>query len=313
MLGSFVQSVIAFPDEKLCVWLIDGLIRYHTEDSPSYQRAEVAFEAAEYSFGRGEPGRRAVSDLLELAKEVNVLSPSRFDRVVARSIDLIALNTTSRKEALRDLIELALETKNGFAIEAVTRKLRIPDAELRRLICLDAVYFLREGNSQPQMLELGRYIVDQVDFPFEAAAHLLVGLAVIDPDNSGRYAEAIESKLLRQLVLLEQHPERLEYFRSEFVQAVLMASNSSQAVNELLKMPTYAALLDGKIAAMAADVDDEMEPSAVMVTPVGVDWRRFWRIVDFDKLCAVAKRTLATKCPGIKSSETLSLVDSQLA
>lgn len=313
MLDSFVRTLADLRDDEMVAWLTDGLVRYHDSEDAAYRKADLAFEGANFSFGRGQPERRVVNDLLELGRRVSVTSPSRFDRVVSRSIDLISVNSACQQSALRDLIELALESKNSRAIEAVTRKLRVPDANLRRLICLDAVYFLSEGHAQPQMLELGKYMIDHVDFPFEISAHLIVGVASIDPDNAVQYARRVEKKLIQQLETLSKYPEQYREFAQQFGRAVLMAANRSSTVEALLKMQIYGKLLAGQVVLIPPTAHDEMMPDAVTLEPVGFAWKRIWEISDFNSLHPTAKRNLATPQPNRKGTDTQQLIQSCLA
>lgn len=250
LLKSFVDRIQSFPQAELETWIMTGLTAYHDPVSPAYRRAERAFEGASLCFGQGGPYAVAVDDLCQLYESLSDVTRLRFDCAVARVLALLSLKDRYRCDVLRDLIELALETKNSYAIEAVGEKLRLPDPAARRLVCLEAVYFLDEGHAVPDMLRLGRRLLEMGDFPLEISAHLLVGLCRLDPLNAVEYAMKVHSKLAKQLNILRQYPEQYAKFQDDFAAALSRTpENRPDVFERLLAKPLYAELLRDKLAA----------------------------------------------------------------
>lgn len=247
MLKSFLEKIIRFEPRALTDWITEGLIAYHDPQSDAFRRAERAFDGADLSFGHGGPYSTAAADLVRLFENLDDSARERFNHALARAIELLPITDDRKRETLRDLIEIALDTKNSYALEAVIQKLMLPDAEVRHLICLDAVYFLEESHAAPDMLKLGRTILEQVDFPHEISAHLLVGLCRLDVNHAAEYAKSIEFKLIRQMDTLRNYAEQYEKFRSDFADAVIQAPESSPIIEKLLSIPLYAELLDGRL------------------------------------------------------------------
>ena len=247
MLKSFLEKIKRFEPRALTDWITEGLIAYHDPQSDAFRHAERAFEGADLSFGQGGPHSTAAADLVRLFDNLDDSARERFNRALARAIELLPITDDRKRETLRDLIEIALDTKNSYALEAVAQKLMLPDAEVRRLICLDAVYFLEESHATPDMLKLGRTILDGVDFPHEISTHLLVGLCRLDVNHAVDYAKSIKFKLARQLVTLRNYTKQYEKFRSHFADAVMQAPESSPVVGELTSIDLYAGLLEGKL------------------------------------------------------------------
>lgn len=246
MLKSFLEKIKNLDVLALREWITNGLIAYHDPQSPAFRRAESAFEGADLSFGHGGPHATAVTDLIQLFENLDDPTRESFNQALARSIELLPITDKRKHETLRDMIEIALDTKNSYALEAVIQKLTLPDAEVRRLICLDAVYFLEESHAATDMLKLGRAILENVDFPHEISAHLLVGLCRLDVNRSVEYATSIEIKLARQLDTLSNYTEQYEKFRSDFADAVKQAPQSSPVIAALMSIDLYAGLLAGK-------------------------------------------------------------------
>lgn len=246
MLKSFLEKIRTSDTPALTKWIAGGLIAYHDPQSPAFRRAESAFEGADLSFGHDGPHSTAVTDLIQLYENLDDTTRENFNQALARSIELLPITDERKHETLRDMIEIALDTKNSYALEAVIQKLTLPDAKVRRLICLDAVYFLEESHAATDMLKLGRAILEKVDFPHEISAHLLVGLCRLDVNRSVEYATSIEIKLARQLDTLRNYTEQYEKFRSDFAVAVKQTPKSSPVMEELMSIDLYAGLLAGK-------------------------------------------------------------------
>jgi hypothetical protein len=303
MLASFVNQISNLDDDRLRQWIIDGLTAYHDPNSKGYLRSENAF-------GRGGSHQRAVNDLGELFQQFNNKQQDRLSAAVAEAIDLISLTSTSRREALRDLIELSLNTKNSLAIDAINSKLLIPDAEVQRLICLDAVDFLREGHAVPALLDLARFMLQKIDFPFEIAGQLLVALCRFDLERAADYAEAIEPKLVRQLTTLRTYPAQFSQLKDDFAQAVLLAPNESPLLQQLLLSSVYSDLLDGKIVEIEQPA--KIDPSDWSLVYVGpalalAGTVRNWG-VNITQTCARGKRSICNPRGGLKSEDTLALL-----
>lgn len=290
MLKSFLEKIRNSDTLALRKWIADGLIAYHDPQSPAFRRAESAFEGADLSFGHGGPHSTAVTDLIQLFENLDDTTRESFNQALARSIELLPITDERKHETLRDMIEIALDTKNSYALEAVIQKLTLPDAEVRRLICLDAVYFLEESHAPTDMLKLGREILEKVDFPYEISAHLLVGLCRLDVNRSVEYAISIEIKLKKQLDTLRNYTEQYERFRGDFAKAVLSALNKSEIVSGLLFRPFYAELLKDKIDRnLAAETEFASKENGIFVPAPSLELDRTWSI-PWGKMCSKARR-----------------------
>ncbi|OGT89387.1 MAG: hypothetical protein A2514_15705 [Gammaproteobacteria bacterium RIFOXYD12_FULL_61_37] len=309
MLKFFLEKIRNFDSSELRNWITYGLIAYHDPQSEAFRRAERAFEGAELSFGLGGPYSTAVEDLVQLFNNLDDSARERFNHSLAGSIDLLPITDDRKRETLRDLIEIALETKNSYAIEAVTQKLTLPDAEIRRIICLDAVYFLEESHAATDMLRLGRTILEKMDFPHEISAHLLVGLCRLDVNRAAEYAKSIETKLARQLDTLRNYTEQYERFRSDFASAVLSAPSDSEVVAVLLSRPLYAVLLKDKLKIESTEGTEPVPNGRAIVVPdPSLGLVRTWGIL-LEDMCAKALRYLEFYGKKLHLADTIAEID----
>ncbi|MBY0579698.1 MAG: hypothetical protein K2P57_11710 [Burkholderiales bacterium] len=309
MLKSFLEKIRKSDTPALRKWITGGLIAYHDPQSPAFRCSESAFEGADLSFGHGGPHATAVTDLIRLFENLDDTTRENFNEALARSIELLPITDERKHETLRDMIEIALETKNSYALGAVIQKLSLPDAEVRRIICLDAVYFLEESHAQADMLKLGREILEKVDFPYEISAHLLVGLCRLDVNRSVEYATSIEIKLKKQLDTLRNYTEQYERFRGDFAKAVLSAPNESEVVAGLLCSPLYATLLKGKLEEKPTAVT-EFAPreSGIFVPEQSLELVRAWNI-PWVKMCSKAMRIWGFYGQQLSIADTIAALD----
>jgi hypothetical protein len=307
MLKSFLNSVRAQPE--LTKWITGGLIAYHDPASPSYHRSEKAFAGAELVFNQNR-GSSAASDLVELYEQLDDTARDRFEHAIADSIKLLAVTDQKKHEVLRDLIEISLDTKNSYAIDAVAQKLLAPDRDLLRVICLDSVYFLEEAHAVPEMLKLGRAILETVDFPYEISARLLVGLCRMDVANAAMYAKSIEPKLKRQLETLRIYETQYEQFRDDFARAVLLVADDSPVIPKLLQSPMYCELLKGKLRDAESEASEGPHCTGLYFEPMPIfEFRRTW-FVDLKTLCALAIASLSSRFRrGLRREDTVAVLD----
>jgi hypothetical protein len=277
MLKTFIERISALDENQMEKWLSDGLIAYHDDKAVTYHRAEKAFPWARLSFGRGGQHSNVVDDLNFLFAELGDHAKSTFARALARSIELLSITNSKRCAILRNLIEVALDTKNTHAINAITQKLTILDPNARHRICLEAVYFLEEGHAAPDLLDLGRTLLREIDFPYEISGRLLIGLSRLDVRNAGRYAREIQPKLMRLLDAMRKHPTQFEKFRKDFTAAVLLAPDDSTVIEELLGIHLYAELLDEDVALESSQVDSIESADTAGGSPISIfDQVRIW-------------------------------------
>ena len=301
MTPQFVATISQLPVDELHIWLIEGLTEStNRTDQDVAKRPAMAFRLARLSFGQMGDHRNAVDELAALFLLFDNPAKLRFHQAIQMAIDLLPLEERTLG-VLDCLIELTLDTKCNLAINAITRKLLVPSADLRRLMYLQIAFLFDEADAPECVLHLAKVVFENNDYPQDIAARLLVALCRYDVVNAPTYAQTIHTKLAGQLKSLRTYPAPYGRFRFDFSSAVAQAPNSSTVIESLLAMPQYVELLDGYLQGHAP----------ATVTP-GVDLPviRTWHI-DRDRICATAIRKFFPM-KSYKRADTIALLDSIL-
>lgn len=254
-ISTFTNYIEKQSEAELSDWLLTGLSLFHDPNSKAYQRADLAFTAADYAFGQMGEQRAVTNELLDVYKHLQSIDPLRFDKSLAKAIAQASLNSFPRKEAFRSLIEIALETRSSQAVKSLHDKLHLIAPEAIDIICADLVYFLYKGHDRSALLELGRAILT-INYPYQISAMLLIGLIGIDPENTIFYIKEIKNKLLIQLSFLRNNSRNnYETFKLDFLSSLkrnesfVFKPEGMETFEALSKVLTYreiASLFIGK-------------------------------------------------------------------